>query len=60
MRDLILHQSGAFTVRKATKGYEIYEEYGVAARRVASIGEGAGPSLGLTRAIAEADRRAKQ
>lgn len=54
----ILHQNGSFSVRKAAKGYEVYRDEGVASTRVASIGDGPAPRLGITRAIAECDRRA--
>jgi len=55
MTDVILYQSGPFTVRTARTGFEVYQDRGVAAVRVATIGF-PGPA-GLTRAIAEADRR---
>jgi hypothetical protein len=52
----ILYQNGPFTVRKAKKGYEVYQDDGVAAKRVATLGsEG---QEWLTRAMQEADKRA--
>lgn len=39
------------------RGYEVYKAGATHSTRVASIGHGAGPGLGLERATAEADRR---
>lgn len=55
MRDVILYQSGPFSVRQMPGGFEVYQDRSVAAVRVAAIGY-PGPA-GLVRAIAEADRR---
>ena len=43
-----------------TRGFEVYKTGILASHRVASIGHGAGPNLGLERAIAEADRRQQE
>ncbi len=56
----ILYQTANHYVVAAAdpkKGFEVYRNEGVAAVRCGIIGHGPGPSLGLTRAIAEADRR---
>ncbi len=56
----ILYQTAHHYVVAAAdpkKGFEVYRNEGVAAVRCGIIGHGPAPSLGLTRAIAEADRR---
>jgi len=58
----ILHESPDKThyVMKHPKGfYEVYKNGPTVATRVASIGEGPGPNLGLSRAISEANKRSK-
>ena len=54
----ILYETPNFHVRDAgSKGYEVYQVGATASTKVASIGHGKGPGLGLERAKAEADRR---
>ncbi len=42
------------------RGFEVYKTGIVVSTRVASIGHGPGPNLGIERAIAEADRRQQE
>lgn len=42
------------------KGYEVYRTGATHSTRVTSIGHGEPPTLGITRAIAEADRRQEE
>jgi hypothetical protein len=57
---MILYQNGPYTMRPGAgrKWFEVHKDCGTASLRVAIIGQGPGPKLGLERAIAEADRRA--
>lgn len=60
----IIHQTGRFWVAKAKgfKGFEVWRDSdsGTHAERVASIGAGRGPNLGIQRAKFEAERRHNQ
>jgi hypothetical protein len=52
----IRHETRSFWVLDVgTRGFEVYRKGPTASTRVASIGNG--PALGLTRAIAECERR---
>jgi hypothetical protein len=53
----IKHETRSFFVLAVSKGFEVMEKRGTHSARVASIGNGPAPSLGITRAIAECDRR---
>ena len=54
----IKHETKDFWVLDVgKKGYEVYKTGITHSTRVASIGHGPAPQLGLTRAITEADRR---
>lgn len=53
-----LYETAHFWVRDAgSKGFEVYRNGATASTKVASIGHGPAPNLGLARAIAEANRR---
>ncbi|HVI06603.1 MAG TPA: hypothetical protein VM711_10980 [Sphingomicrobium sp.] len=56
----IVYETATHYVIRVARGYEVYRNDGVAAVRVASIGDGPAPRLGFTRAKAEADRRTAQ
>lgn len=54
----IKHETGNFWVLDVgTKGFEVYQKGATHSTKVASVGHGDGPRLGLTGAIAEAGRR---
>lgn len=54
----IKYENGEFWVLDVgDRGFEVYRSGITHSTRVASIGRGQSPQLGLTRAIAEADRR---
>jgi hypothetical protein len=54
----ILHETRDFWVSDAGKrGFEVYRNGATASVRVACIGHGPAPNLGLQRAIAECDKR---
>ena len=54
----IVYETPDFNVRYVgKKGYEVYETGAAASTKVAAVGNGEGPNLGLERAKAEADRR---
>ncbi len=46
-----------FVLENGAKGYEVYRKGICAAQKIASIGHGAGPNLGIERAISECNRR---
>jgi hypothetical protein len=54
----IRHETHDFWVLDVgPRGYEVYRKGCTASTRVASIGHGPAPNLGLPRAIAECERR---
>jgi hypothetical protein len=55
--DIKYETRGFFVLDVGAKGFEVLENRGTHSVRVASIGAGPGPALGVERAIAEADRR---
>jgi len=52
----ILHEAGDYWVKRVARGFEVYRNGLTHAVRVASVGDGPGPRLGIERAKAEADR----
>lgn len=55
----ILYANGSYWVRKNSKGsYEVIRDTITHGEVCATIGEGAGPTLGIDRARAECDKRA--
>ena len=55
----ILHDTGTHWVADNGRFYEVFRAGTTASTRVASIGYGAGPQLGLERAIHEANKRSQ-
>lgn len=54
----ILYQNSNHYVIKTERGnFEVYRNEGCAAVRVAIVGKGDAPNLGIARAIRECDRR---
>lgn len=58
---VIRYETPNFWVKDVgVRGFEVYKTGLVVSTRVACIGHGPAPRLGLTRAIAECDRRQKE
>jgi len=53
-------KGGRFWVARQGSGFAVFESGATHSVRVASIGDGPGPRLGIERALAEADRRNSQ
>jgi hypothetical protein len=53
----IRYETRSFFVLAVPKGFEVLEKRGTHSVRVASVGNGPAPSLGIVRARAEANRR---
>ena len=58
MTPTMLYQNGRCWVTDTGKWFEVWEDGVTASKRVASIGYGPAPRLGLCRAKFECDRRA--
>lgn len=59
--DDIKHETAHFWVLDVgRRGYEVYRSGATHSTRVACVGRGPGPRLGLERAIAEAERRERE
>lgn len=57
-RDGIVYETANhYVLAVGPRGFEVYRNGTTAAVKVASVGHGDGPRLGLTRAIAECERR---
>lgn len=57
LSDIKYETRNFFVLSIEDAGFAVYKNGPTASTRVASIGNGPGPQLGLTRAISEAERR---
>jgi hypothetical protein len=55
--DILYENPTHWVLAVGSKGFEVYRKTITHSVRCASIGHGPAPQLGLTRALAEADRR---